>query len=90
MVPRRFEDSSSGGVSGETVILGVSAAGSAGLGVVVIVDPEIGVKEVLGTTCRAWVVTAGVSPSFCLFGVLVGVSIILSCLKLCVPTDGAN
>ncbi|KAL0451515.1 UNVERIFIED_CONTAM: hypothetical protein Slati_1129600 [Sesamum latifolium] len=79
MVPRRFEDSSTGGASGETVILEVSVAGSVDLGAAVVAAPEREVKNVLGTTCRAWVVAAGASPVFCLFGALVGV-----------PTDGTN
>ncbi|KAL0392997.1 UNVERIFIED_CONTAM: hypothetical protein Sradi_2522500 [Sesamum radiatum] len=44
MVPRRSEDSFTGGASGETVILGVSMAGSVDLGVFVVVDLEMGVK----------------------------------------------
>ncbi|KAL0458419.1 UNVERIFIED_CONTAM: hypothetical protein Slati_0469100 [Sesamum latifolium] len=84
MVPRRFEDNSTGGASGETVILRVSVAGSVDLGVVVTVDSKMGVQEVLETTCRACVVTTGVSPAFCLFRALIGVSMIYSCLKLCV------
>ncbi|KAL0457862.1 UNVERIFIED_CONTAM: hypothetical protein Slati_0413400 [Sesamum latifolium] len=48
MVPRRFEDNSTDGASGETVILGASVAGSADLGVVVAVGPKMGVREVLG------------------------------------------
>ncbi|KAL0445847.1 UNVERIFIED_CONTAM: hypothetical protein Slati_1712600 [Sesamum latifolium] len=90
MDPRRFEDSSTGGASEEIMVLGGSAGGSIDLDVVVAVDPKMGVREVLGTTCKAWVVTMGVSPAFCLFGALVGVFIVLSRLKLYVPTDGAN
>ncbi|KAL0309169.1 UNVERIFIED_CONTAM: hypothetical protein Sradi_5859200 [Sesamum radiatum] len=73
MVPRRSEDSFTGGAFGETVILGVSVPGSVDLGVFVTVDPEIGVNGVLETTCKAWVVTKGVSPASCLFVALVGV-----------------
>ncbi|KAL0308896.1 UNVERIFIED_CONTAM: hypothetical protein Sradi_5831900 [Sesamum radiatum] len=90
MVPRTSKDSSMGGASGETVILGVFVARFVDLGVVVVVDPKMGVNWVHEMTCRAWVVTTGISPTFYLFAVLVGVSMIYSRLKLCVPTDGAN
>ncbi|KAK4383602.1 hypothetical protein Sango_2759500 [Sesamum angolense] len=53
MVPRRFEDSSTSGAYGETMILGVSITGSVDLGAVVVADPERGVNGVLETTCRA-------------------------------------
>ncbi|KAL0444815.1 UNVERIFIED_CONTAM: hypothetical protein Slati_2204200 [Sesamum latifolium] len=53
IAPSRFDDNSVDGVSRETIILGGSAAGSANLGVAVVVDPEMGVKEVLETICKA-------------------------------------
>ncbi|KAL0282202.1 UNVERIFIED_CONTAM: hypothetical protein Sangu_2963800 [Sesamum angustifolium] len=77
MVPRRSEDSSTGGASREMMILGMSVPGSVDLGVAVAMVPERGANGALETTCRAWVVP-------------LGVSMIYSRLKLCVPTDGAN
>ncbi|KAL0283585.1 UNVERIFIED_CONTAM: hypothetical protein Sangu_2880600 [Sesamum angustifolium] len=72
------------------MILGVSMAGSIDLGVIAVVDPEMGVNGVFETTCKAWVVTMGISSAFCLLVALVGVSMIYSHLKPCVPTGGAN
>ncbi|KAL0283059.1 UNVERIFIED_CONTAM: hypothetical protein Sangu_2889000 [Sesamum angustifolium] len=90
MVPRRSEDRSTSGVSGEMMILEVSLTRSIDLGVAIAVDLERGVNGVLEMTCRAWVVSLGVSPAFYLFATFVGVFMIYSRLKLCVPTDDAN
>ncbi|KAL0283376.1 UNVERIFIED_CONTAM: hypothetical protein Sradi_1316900 [Sesamum radiatum] len=90
MVPSRSKDNSIGGAFGEMMILGVSVTKSIDLGVAITVDLERGVYRVLETICRAWVVPLGVSPAFYLFAALVGVFMINSRLKLCVPIDGAN
>ncbi|KAL0444366.1 UNVERIFIED_CONTAM: hypothetical protein Slati_2159300 [Sesamum latifolium] len=82
MVSGRFEDSSMGGASDEIVVLGGSAGGSVDLGGTDVVDQEMGVRELFEKTCRAWVVTTGVSPAFCLPGAL-GVFKVSSRLKLC-------
>ncbi|KAL0299847.1 UNVERIFIED_CONTAM: Desiccation-related protein PCC13-62 [Sesamum calycinum] len=68
---RRSGDSSTGGASGEMMILRVFVVWSVDLGVAVAVDPERGVNGMLETTCRAWVVSLGVSLPFCLFATLV-------------------
>ncbi|KAL0361565.1 UNVERIFIED_CONTAM: hypothetical protein Sradi_3841000 [Sesamum radiatum] len=64
MAPSRFNDNSTSEVSGETASLGGLAGGSADLGGTGVVDLGMGVKVVVEMTCRAWVVTAGVSPAF--------------------------
>ncbi|KAL0345595.1 UNVERIFIED_CONTAM: hypothetical protein Sradi_4390800 [Sesamum radiatum] len=78
MVPRRFEDSSIGGAFKVAVILGASVAGSDDLGVAFAAVLEREVRDVLGTTYKAWIVATGISLAFCLFGALVGASLTLS------------
>ncbi|KAL0282195.1 UNVERIFIED_CONTAM: hypothetical protein Sangu_2963100 [Sesamum angustifolium] len=90
MVPRRSKDSSTGGASGEMMILETSVPGSVNLGVAVAAVPERGVNEALETTYKAWVVPLDVFPAFYLFATLVGVSMIYSRLKLCVPRNGVK
>ncbi|KAL0314963.1 UNVERIFIED_CONTAM: hypothetical protein Sangu_2340700 [Sesamum angustifolium] len=90
MIPKRFEDSPTGGASREMTILEISVLGCADPSITVADDLERGTKGALETTYRAWVAPLDVSPTFCLFTMLVGVFMIYSRLQLCVPTDGAN
>ncbi|KAL0309045.1 UNVERIFIED_CONTAM: hypothetical protein Sradi_5846800 [Sesamum radiatum] len=72
-----------GGAFGKMTILGMSVPGSADRGIIVVVDPEWGAKGRLGSA-------TGYLPGFLFVATLVGVSMIYSRLKLCVPIDGAN